>query len=598
MTKRLVTKIIFVWIVVTNLSVCLAQPQIGITGLTLGMSEAQVNTLLKSAGLNPTVSSAQQGDQKWKFLKVTFVDAITQVEIAAEFSFFGLEKLTGVSFSANGKLGAPKQFERWNSILSNAYGNNTISDGNSSKIICHSPNAYIKFLGNPSADSVAIGLGDGDDFPSGICRKASVARDFDPIFYTLQTESPLPSADAKIKGAPTAAARIIPTRAERPAVTKAPLQAGQFEKLDANYKSVRLSELSGEKLLLNFSCEKEGIVESCRVFATFRARDCSADYGKAKIQADGSLEIEKAFDWHSCQNWVHNCPLILEKGWGSWRSQCGAKIFARGRFDGGINVETFGTNIDKNTFYKDPEADAIATAIPAPKWKLGDEGPKYQAIFQSVPESIKESAKLGRDFTAADSEYRNIVDAVLDVNRGMFNWYISGSLRNTSIRREGTALVVKGAITYASTMDREWREGKAEIEFVDGKVNCIKYLSDNCSEDYFAIVNPNADRSLSEADRKCIEYRMESRTEVLSGQCVFWDSQNGTCRSWGSDKLEERTYEVVVNLCDRPLNLVAACVLGRKPLTLAPKSQMGTLGLVVMNCKIEKSFSNSISKNR
>ena len=59
-----------------------------------------------------------------------------------------------------------------------------------------------------------------------------------------------------------------------------------------------------------------------------------------------------------------------------------------------------------------------------------------------------------------------VADAVLDVNKGMFNWYIPGSLRNTSIRREGTALIVKGTLTYASTMDREWREGKAEIEFV------------------------------------------------------------------------------------------------------------------------------------
>ncbi len=369
-----------------------------------------------------------------------------------------------------------------------------------------------------------------------------------------------------------------------PAVAQpaAPVEAGAFRTLPQS-TSANLYESTGEQLDLELSCLQGQ--HPCGRF-NWRVRKCYGEYGLAKWKPDGSLELDEHSHSGLC---TQVCRIVLEPGLGTYRRECGRRheVAATGRFDSGTNVELLGARLDKSQFHRDPGGDARAAAIPAPPHRLEDDNPQYKAATAAIPQALREAAQSGRPYRATDAEMRDWIDAVvaIDARSWSFDTYIPGSLRDVHIARTDRDAVVDARYTYLSFQRHGWMEGTLQVKLEDGKVACIQYWNNRtCSVSYGTVTHPDADRTLTAAERQCVGFDVGAHSESVP-VCELMDKR-GACLRQGPPQEVVTHFNKVVNKCARKISIVLSCPLLRQRVTLEPREELPIVSLGA--CALER----------
>lgn len=327
-----------------------------------------------------------------------------------------------------------------------------------------------------------------------------------------------------------------------------------------------LEETSGERLSMAFSnCHRpsrSGRLERvCGSFYSWSARECGGELLTGNVLKDGSLSFSEVTYKGNCEQ--HNCKIVLLPGWGEYQRVCGKRVVAGGRFDLGRNVELFADFVDKATFYKNADADAVAAQIPPPPYRLEHDAAKFSTAAKAVPAAAKTFAQKASSFPPEGIDLRDILDALVTVESGewKFDKYIPGSIHDVKSSRTSEGLVVDAKLVHNSVLtNNSWAADTMRVIFKPGQMACIMYWNNHsCSANYAIAVSPSADTALSAADQACIVNVSQEYTEVTPSTCAVWDPKRRECGMETEAKVEQKERRIWKNACKRSLSVVFNC---------------------------------------
>jgi hypothetical protein len=154
-----------------------SEPQIGITGITLGSSRKAVEAYFTRFGL--ISSKSDDGD----YLTTELIDPTTKHKITARFFFSSSGKLISSEFIDSDQIAKSQQGIVWQEQLRTTYGNGEVKRGIMTwEVFCHSKSIAVQ-LSRESPNWLQIAPT--TLFTPKPCLSAPKTRSFDPVLYSL-----------------------------------------------------------------------------------------------------------------------------------------------------------------------------------------------------------------------------------------------------------------------------------------------------------------------------------------------------------------------------------------------------------------------------